>query len=89
VREVDVICPGFVADCLETLEEVAQEARAAFERAGGTRLGVIACLNDQNEWIAALAALVQRHLQGWPTTASDEAARVAGRTRALALGAPD
>jgi ferrochelatase len=88
VREVDVVCPGFVADCLETLEEVAQEGRAAFERAGGARLGYIACLNDQHEWIAALAALAERHLQGWPTPgAGDDPERQAQRARALAAGA--
>lgn len=63
---VDVICPGFVCDCLETLEEIAIEGRAAFLAAGGRQFGYIACLNDQPAWLAALTAIVQRHLQGWP-----------------------
>jgi ferrochelatase len=87
VREVDVVCPGFVADCLETLEEIAQEVRAAFEGAGGKRFGYIACLNDQHEWIAALASIAQRHLQGWDTAAPDAAALEAQALRARALGA--
>jgi len=66
VRRVDVMCPGFTADCLETLEEIAQEARDAFLEAGGAEFNYIPCLNDQHEWIAALSAIAIRHLQGWP-----------------------
>jgi ferrochelatase len=62
---VDVICPGFVADCLETLEEIAMEVQAAYKASGGGEFHYIPCLNDQPAWIAALAAIVQRHLQGW------------------------
>jgi protoporphyrin/coproporphyrin ferrochelatase len=53
----DVICPGFVCDCLETLEEIGIAARQAFLRAGGTEFHVIPCLNDSPEWIAALAEI--------------------------------
>jgi len=56
--KVDVICPGFVADCLETLEEIGIRARDVFRAAGGRELGLIECLNEAPEWIAALAALV-------------------------------
>jgi ferrochelatase len=87
VKRVDVMCPGFAADCLETLEEIAQEARAAFIQAGGREFHYIECLNDQPEWIAALAALAQRHLQGWDIARPPEAALQAQRARALALGA--
>ena len=66
MRRVDVLCPGFVADCLETLEEIASENRTAFLRAGGGAFRYIPCLNDDPVWIAALASLVQRHLAGWP-----------------------
>ncbi|MFT7722025.1 MAG: ferrochelatase [Roseateles sp.] len=66
LQSVDVVCPGFAADCLETLEEIAQEARDAFLRAGGRRFGYIPCLNDHPAHIRALAALAQAHLQGWP-----------------------
>lgn len=88
VRSVDVMCPGFTSDCLETLEEIHQEARAAFLRAGGTEFSYVPCLNDQHEWLAALAAIAIRHLQGWPTTARDDAVALeAQRSRALAAGA--
>ena len=84
VKRVDVMCPGFAADCLETLEEIDQEARAAFLAAGGQAFEYIACLNDQHEWIAALAAIAMRHMQGWssPTTAA-----ALSQQRALALAA--
>ncbi len=65
VRDIDIICPGFAADCLETLEEIAQEVRQAFMSAGGRRFSYIPCLNANAEWIDALAALAERHLQGW------------------------
>jgi ferrochelatase len=67
IRHVAVMCPGFTADCLETLEEIDHEARHAFTAAGGTSFHYIPCLNDSHPWIAALAALAIRHLQGWPT----------------------
>lgn len=68
IRRVDVICPGFVADNLETLEEINQEAREAFLHAGGKEFHHIPCLNDQHEWISALSALAIRHMQGWNTS---------------------
>ena len=87
VKRIDAICPGFPADNLETLEEIAMEAKEAFLAAGGQRFDFIACLNDRPDWIGALADLSQRHLQGWPTAEalSDEAQR----QRALAMGAKD
>jgi ferrochelatase len=88
VKSVDVMCPGFVADCLETLEEIAQEARDAFLEAGGTAFNYVPCLNDLPAWTDALAALAVRHLQGWPTQAApDDAALVRQRERAMAMGA--
>lgn len=92
VSSVDLMCPGFSADCLETLEEIDQEARAAYLGAGGKAFHYIPCLNDQHEWIAALSDLALQHLQGWPTTpdaAPDPAALTAQRARSLALGAKD
>ena len=65
VTSVDVMCPGFTADCLETLEEINQEVRAAFLQAGGKNFGYIPCLNDSHPWIDALATIAIRHLQGW------------------------
>ena len=90
VERVDLICPGFVADCLETLEEIDQEAREAFMEAGGKQFHYIACLNDRHEWIVALRDLALRHLQGWETMGrpSDDELQ-AQRQRALALGAKD
>ena len=87
VRHVDVICPGFAADCLETLEEIAQEARAAFIGAGGREFQYIPCLNDRHEWIDALSSIAMRHLQGWDTAAPTEPALAAQRERAIARGA--
>ncbi len=89
VKSVDLICPGFVADCIETLEEIDMEARAAFLQAGGERFAYIPCLNDRPEWIQALGDIAARHLQGWPTAPAGEAERAASRERALALGAKD
>jgi ferrochelatase len=89
VQRVDMICPGFVADCLETLEEIDQEARAEFLAAGGKEFSYIACLNDRHEWIAALRDIVLRHLQGWDSELPSANAAQAQRERALALGASE
>ena len=89
VKSVDVMCPGFVADCLETLEEIDQEARAAFLQAGGERFSYVPCVNDEPSFIRALSQLVQRHLQGWPVEQAPPAALATQRERALALGAKD
>jgi len=87
VRNVDVICPGFTGDCLETLEEIQQEAQEAFLHAGGDRFGYIPCLNDSAAWIDALTRLCETHLQGWPTGLPDATEGQASRDRARALGA--
>ncbi|MCL2635698.1 MAG: ferrochelatase [Betaproteobacteria bacterium] len=67
IRRVDVLCPGFVADCLETLEEIAQEGRADFLAAGGKEYHYIPALNENDDWLRALTDLVESHLAGWPT----------------------
>jgi ferrochelatase len=88
VRRVDVICPGFVGDCLETLEEIAMEGKADFLGAGGKEYHYIPALNERDDWIAALAALVEAQLGGWPTREpADAAALDLSATRARALGA--
>ncbi|HCL86025.1 MAG TPA: ferrochelatase [Comamonadaceae bacterium] len=66
-RRVDVMCPGFTSDCLETLEEINQEARHAFMEAGGKEFRYIPCLNDDPAWITALSQIAEQHLAGWPT----------------------
>ncbi len=68
---VDVLCPGFVADCLETLEEIAMEGKTTFLQAGGKEFRYIPALNTQPVWIDALADLVTTHLAGWLPTAWD------------------
>jgi ferrochelatase len=85
---VDVICPGFAVDCLETLEEIAQEAHEAFLEAGGKTFSYIPCLNDAADAVQALAGVALQHLQGWPVPpfGMQDAAQ---RERALALGARD
>ncbi len=94
VRRLDVICPGFTSDCLETLEEIAMETRHAFEAAGGTEFNYIPCLNDQPSWIAGLAEIAEQHVIGWPTRMAP-AQRVeekqkceVGRAHAAERGAP-
>jgi protoporphyrin/coproporphyrin ferrochelatase len=89
VARVDVVCPGFTSDCLETLEEIAIEVRHAFMAAGGKEFRYIACLNDDPAWIAALGAVAEQHLAGWPThDAPSPEALSKSRDAALALGAP-
>ena len=88
VKRVDVVCPGFTSDCLETLEEIAQEVRDAFLHAGGQTFHYIPCLNDNADWITALGQLSEQHLAGWPTRQAPAAAALAAsRAAALALGA--
>ncbi len=65
VRSVDLICPGFSADCLETLEENAMVNRDLFLAAGGERFSYIPCLNAEPEHIEFLAELIERNLCGW------------------------
>ncbi|MFI4939525.1 MAG: ferrochelatase [Burkholderiales bacterium] len=95
VRRVDIMCPGFTSDCLETLEEIAMEARHAFIGAGGKEFNYIPCLNESPVWIDALADFAAQHLQGWPTRLTPDARerqeREAEITRkqAIGLGAPD
>ncbi|MCP5279821.1 MAG: ferrochelatase [Thiobacillus sp.] len=66
-RRVDVVCPGFVADCLETLEEIAMEGKTEFLNAGGGEYHYIPALNDRPMWINAFTDLVQNQLAGWLT----------------------
>ena len=88
VQRVDVICPGFPADCLETLEEIAIEGRAEFLGGGGKEFHYLPCLNDRDDWIRALADIAETQLRGWPTQLAPEAAGLElSALRAKALGA--
>lgn len=87
VRRVDTICPGFTADCLETLEEIALENKSAFLEAGGSEFHYIPCLNGRADFIDALASLVVDNLTGWLPASMPAAELAATRERALALGA--
>ncbi len=62
---VDVVCPGFAADCLETLEEIALTGREQFEEAGGTGFHYVPALNDRRVHVAALADIALAHMAGW------------------------
>ncbi len=66
VTEVDVVCPGFLADCLETLEEIQVEVCETFMHAGGKRFRYIPALNDDPAWVTSLGDMVLAQLQGWP-----------------------
>jgi ferrochelatase len=85
VKSVQVICPGFAADCLETLEEIGVENRDYFMEAGGERYEYIPCLNSDAGHISALAAVLEDNLHGWLEDRRDPGAT---RARARALGAP-
>ncbi|MFL6694115.1 MAG: ferrochelatase, partial [Ramlibacter sp.] len=88
VARVDVACPGFTSDCLETLEEIAQEGRDTFLTSGGKAFHYIPCLNAESPWIAALAGIAATHMGGWATREVPSRDQLAqSRERAVALGA--
>ncbi len=89
VGRVDVICPGFTSDCLETLEEIAMEVKAAFMEEGGREFHYIPCLNANPDWLDAFYRVALQHMQGWPLNAPDQVALQASREAALAMGAKD
>jgi protoporphyrin/coproporphyrin ferrochelatase len=88
IRRVDVICPGFVGDCLETLEEIAIEGKSLFLTAGGGEYHYIPALNEDDAWILALAQIVERQLGGWPADATaEECSERTARARSLGSSA--
>ena len=93
IKRIDVMCPGFTSDCLETLEEINMEVRHDFEAGGGQDYHYIPCLNDDPAWIEAMAEIAEQHLIGWPTILSpaQKAAQrrdaEVGRAHAAQLGA--
>lgn len=89
-KRVDVICPGFAGDCLETLEEIGMEGKATFLGAGGSEYHYIPALNERDEWLHALSDIAERHLQGWLDSTPAEQKKFEleqSRLRAMALGA--
>lgn len=87
IRRVDVVCPGFVSDCLETLEEIAMEGKAIFIQAGGQEFHYIPCLNERDDWIQALADIALANLQGWLGLEHSEEQLTQSQRRALEMGA--
>lgn len=88
VARVDVTCPGFSVDCLETLEEIAMEGKEAFLSSGGKVFHYIDCLNAETHWAQGFSRLLTSHLQGWNTTVPADPKELAQtRERAKALGA--
>lgn len=91
IKSINIICPGFSADCLETIEEIDEENREYFIEAGGEDFSYIPALNEQPVHIKMLAGLIERHCKGWPESENininDQARLDASRERALALGA--
>lgn len=93
VGDIDVVCPGFAADCLETLEEIQMQNAEFFSEAGGGRLRYVPALNARKDHVTFLSRLIEKHVAGWPEASPDwnEALLAAelekSRTRAQAMGA--
>jgi len=91
IKNINVICPGFAADCLETIEEIDEENREYFMEAGGESFSYIPALNDQAAHVDMLVSLVKQHSSGWPEGERIEinkpAELEASRARAMGLGA--
>jgi len=79
---IDIFCPGFPADCLETLEEIGMEARDIFLEHGGKEYRYIPCLNSNPSWIGALEEIALLHMHSWPLGAESEAVLLERNQRA-------
>lgn len=84
IGRVDVVCPGFSTDCLETLEEIAMQNAELFEESGGKSLHYIPALNARPDHVDFLAGLVGKHMGGWPESCAENPD---SRQRAVSLGA--
>jgi ferrochelatase len=88
VKRVQVVCPGFAADCLETLEEIDEENRDYFLAAGGEHFDYIPCLNSAPGHMDALAVIITGQLSGWLDSVDDSVDDSANtKARAVAMGA--
>jgi ferrochelatase len=87
LRRLDVICPGFPGDCLETLEEIAMEGKEIYQHAGGGKYAYIACLNERDDWLHALADIVMPHVIALARPSASTAELESARARAVKLGA--
>jgi len=93
VRHLTVVCPGFASDCLETLEEIAQQGRDSFLQAGGELFDYVPALNADAAHVDLQAARILQHASGWPETSADydsqcvDDALAATRAYAQAAGA--
>jgi ferrochelatase len=92
-KRIDVICPGFSSDCLETLEEIAIEGKHIFQSNGGGEYHYIPALNENDAWIHAMTEIALENLRGWVSPEWDtvQAKKDAEMTklRAQALGAKE
>jgi len=93
IKNLHVICPGFSADCLETVEEIDEENRGYFMESGGESYHYIPALNSRDDHLDALTDVIKQHAQGWIevdnfNTIADEAERLAIKERARAMGCP-
>lgn len=95
VGDIDVICPAFSVDCLETLEEIAMEGAEQLSEAGGGILRYIPCLNSRDDHVKCLTHLIERNVAGWPEATSESDTQNTSRAleescrRARAMGAED
>lgn len=93
MKRLDVICPGFAADCLETLEEIAMQNAELFMKQGGESLHYIPALNARDDHIDFLVRLIEKHVDGWPESSTDWSASDTAREldksreRAITMGA--
>jgi len=89
ISRVDVVCPGFVSDCLETLEEIAIEGKNTFIQAGGREFHYIPCLNEHEDWIQTLSNIACTNLQGWLDLEQSEESLEKSKKLALEMGAAE
>jgi ferrochelatase len=72
IKRLDVVCPGFSSDCLETLEEIAMEGKVIFQSNGGGEYHYIPALNESDGWVHAMAEIAMENLGGWVSTEWDK-----------------